>query len=106
MGPELVFPLTLSCQLSVPEPVEPARTLGRRIGLRGDTKTFAEELSSPTQKILTLFPQPPLENHVHIMVELPSSEPMVVILTIANWSRLPCPLLSTVVCHARRLSSS
>ena len=39
----------------------------------------------PTEEIAALFPQNPLENHVHILVQVPStSEPAVMSLTIAN----------------------
>ena len=69
--------------------MEPARTIGRRIGLRGDVATFAEELDSPTQKMSSVFPQSQLlENHVYILVDLPPGEPIVVVLTVANCSRL------------------
>lgn len=69
--------------------MEPARTLGRRIGLPGDVTAFAEELASPTQTMLEVFPQSQLlENHVYILVDLPPGEPIVVVLTVANCSRL------------------
>ena len=77
-----LFYLTLSCQLHDAEPVDPAHTLAERIRLRGgDVEIFAKELTIPTQKMSTLFPQshPPLEDHVHFLVQLPSSEPIVII---------------------------
>ena len=78
MGP--VFPPSLSCQLNVPEPVTPTSTLWQRIRNRGDVEAFAEQLADPTQTMLSVFPQSqlPLENHVYILVELPSGEPIVV----------------------------
>ena len=80
--------------------MEPARTLGRRIGLRGDVTAFAEELASPTQMMLEVFPQSQLlENHVYILVDLPPSEPIVVVLTIANRSRLPMSFEIVIRCR-------
>ncbi|KAF8349128.1 hypothetical protein F5887DRAFT_1156874 [Amanita rubescens] len=73
---DLRFHLTLSCQIHDPEPVEPARTLAERIRLRGDLEMFAKELTIPTQKVSALFPQsdPPPEDHVHFLVQLPSND--------------------------------
>ena len=80
--------------------MEPARTLGWRIGLRGDVTAFAEELASPTQTMLEVFPQSQLlENHVYILVDLPPSEPIVVVLTIANRSRLPMSFEIVICCR-------
>ncbi len=81
MGLGPVFPLTLPCQLNVPEPVGPACTIGQRIRKRGDVETFAEKLTDSTQKMSTFFPQSQLlEDHVQILVELPSSELMAVMM--------------------------
>ena len=63
----------LSCQLNVPAPVDPEGSLWQRIRKRGDVATFAEKISS--HKMSEVFPQSRvLEDHVHILVELPSSE--------------------------------
>ncbi|KAK2465020.1 hypothetical protein APHAL10511_003096 [Amanita phalloides] len=73
-------------KLNVPEPVEPAHTLVKCIRKRGDVEMFTEEVTVSVQKISTLFPQSqlPLENHVHILVDLPSSEPIAVML-LDHW---------------------
>ena len=78
---DLRFRLTLSCQLHEAEPFKPARTLAERIRLRGDVEMFATELTNPEKKVSALFPRshPPLEGHVHFLVQLPSSEPIVII---------------------------
>jgi hypothetical protein len=61
--------------------VDPEGSFWQRIRKRGDVKTFAEELKTSTQKMSSVFPQSQLlENHVHILVELPSGELMVVML--------------------------
>ncbi|KIL56101.1 hypothetical protein M378DRAFT_540176 [Amanita muscaria Koide BX008] len=68
-------------KLNVPEPVDFEGSLWQRIRKRGDMETFAEELKISTQKMSSVFPQSQLlEDHVHILVELPSSELMVVML--------------------------
>jgi len=79
MGPAFPPQLTLSYQLIRPEPVEPEDTLTQRIRSRGDVATFAKRLTA-TQKVSTLFPQHPLEDHVHILVQLPSSSEPVAVL--------------------------
>ena len=78
---DLRFHLTLSCQLHDAEPIEPTRTLAGRIRLRGDVEMFAKELTRPLEKVSALFPRshPPLEDHVHFLVQLPFSEPIVII---------------------------
>ena len=91
-----LFYLTLSCQLHDAEPVEPAHTFAERIRSRGgDVEIFAQELTMSTQKVSTLFPQshPLLENHVHFLVQLPSSEPIAII----------CHTLTTATTSHRRL---
>ncbi|KAM6503841.1 hypothetical protein JOM56_000784 [Amanita muscaria] len=60
-------------QLNKPEPAEPEATLAQRIRLRGNRATFATRLAA-TQNVSTLFPQPLLEDHVHILVQLPSTQ--------------------------------
>jgi len=73
MGSAFPSQLTLSPKLTDPEPVGPDNTLAERIGLRGDNvATFAKRLTV-TQNVSTLFPQHPLEDHVHILVQLPST---------------------------------
>lgn len=68
----------------------PACTIEQHIGLQGDVTMFAEELDSPTQKMLLVFLQLQLlKNHVHILVDFPPGEPIVVVLTIAYCSHLP-----------------
>jgi Crinkler effector protein N-terminal domain len=64
--------LTPSRQLTEPELVDPDDTLPERMGLRGNNlMTFATRLSSGN-KLSTLFPQNPLEGHLHIVVHHPS----------------------------------
>ena len=60
--------------------MNPTPTLWQRIRNRGDVEALAELLADPTQKMSSVFPQSqlPLENHVYILVELPSGEPMAV----------------------------
>ena len=73
---------TLSFQLNNTEPVKPSGTLLQRIKKRKDLDVM--ELD-PTEEIVALFPQNPLVNHIHILVQVPStSEPAVMSLTIAN----------------------
>ena len=86
MGPGPVFPLTLSDQLSIPEPVNSEGFLWQRFRKRGNVEMFAKELTDSTQEMSTLFPQsqPPLKNHVCILVEFPSSELMAIMLTIGT----------------------
>jgi hypothetical protein len=67
MGPLFPSQLTLSHKLTEPEPVEPEDTLLQRITSRGDVATFAKRLTA-TQKMSTLFPQHPLEGHLHVLV--------------------------------------
>ena len=91
-----LFYLTLSCQLHDAEPVEPAHTFAERIRSRGgDVEIFAKELTVRTQEISTLFPQshPPPKNHVHFLVQLPFSEPRVII----------CHTLTTTATSHRRI---
>ena len=64
--------LTLPCKLTKPEPVEPEDTLLQRIKSKGDLGTFANKLTA-TQKVSMLFPPRPLEDHLHILVQLPST---------------------------------
>ena len=64
--------LTLSFQLTELEPVEPEDTLVQRIRSRGDVATFAKRLTA-TQEVSALFPQHPPEDHVHLLVQLPST---------------------------------
>jgi len=67
--------LTLSFQLNDTEPVKPSVTLLQRIKQRKDLDVMALD---PTEEIAALFPQNPLENHVHILIQVPStSEPAV-----------------------------
>ena len=62
------FPqLTLSCQLTDPEPVEPENSLARRMELRGDM--FTTQLTA-TQST-AVFPEHPLEKQVYILVQRP-----------------------------------
>jgi len=70
MGPPFPSQLTLSHKLTEPEPVEPEDTLLQHIMSRGDVATFAKRLTA-TQTMSTLFPQHPLEGHLHVLVRLP-----------------------------------
>jgi len=73
MGSAFPSQLTLSHKLTDPEPVGPDNTLADRIRLRGDNvEMFATRLSSE-KKVVTVFPQHPPEDHVHILVQLPST---------------------------------
>ncbi|KAF8330494.1 hypothetical protein F5887DRAFT_1000167 [Amanita rubescens] len=61
--------------LNDPEPVDPEDTLMQRIRSRGDVATFAKRLPA-TQTMSALFPdRDPLDNHVHVLVRLPSTGP-------------------------------
>lgn len=84
--------LTLSCQLNNIEPVEPSDTLLQRIKERRDLDTMKLGVS---EKIAALFPQGLLEDHVHFLVQVPStSEPVVMSLTIANQLSCSAPRLT------------
>jgi hypothetical protein len=75
-----VFPsqLTLSFQLSNAEPVEPEDTLLQRIMKRGEVMKFAQKLGA-TEEMSAVFPQDPLVDSVHILVQLRfTSEPAVI----------------------------
>ncbi len=55
--------------------MDPEDSLWQRIRKRGGVETFAEELKISRQKMSSVFPQSQLvEDHLHILVELPSSE--------------------------------
>jgi len=76
MGPSFPSQLTLSRKLTEPEPVQPEDTLLQHITSRGDVATFAKKLTV-TQKMSMLFPGHALQDHVHILVQIPStSEPV------------------------------
>jgi hypothetical protein len=61
--------LTLSHQLNESELVDPDDTLAERIKSRdlNNLTMFATKLSSGND-LLTLFPRPPLKNHLYILV--------------------------------------
>lgn len=60
----------------------------------------AEELTSPIQKMSLVFPQSQLlEDYVYILVDLPPSEPIIVVLTIANCSGLPMSFEIVIRCR-------
>ncbi|KAF8351674.1 hypothetical protein F5887DRAFT_913384 [Amanita rubescens] len=62
-------------KLSIPESADPEGSFWQRIRKRGDMETFAEELKISRQKMSEVFPQSQLrEDHVHILVELPSND--------------------------------
>ena len=90
----------LSYQLSEPELVDPVRTFWMRIGSRGDVAAYARELASPIEKMSSVFREAHLhEDNVYILVDLPPSEPIVVVLTIANCSRLPISFEIVIRCR-------
>jgi hypothetical protein len=65
--------LTLSSQLDEPELVDPDDTLAERMKSRGNNvSTLATRLSSGN-KLSTLFPQPPREDHLYILVQRSST---------------------------------
>ena len=62
-----IVALRPSLQLNAPMPIDPEDTIAERLPPLGDR--YAPKLSS-LSKVSSLFPHP-LENHLHIVVELP-----------------------------------
>jgi hypothetical protein len=62
-------------QLKDPIVIKPARTLPERIQALGtDFASFAEELDEPTDRVAGIFPTDLVEDHIHVLVQLPSGE--------------------------------
>ena len=48
-------------------PIHPDKSLGQRLANLGDITAYSRELSSE-EEVGVLFPEPPLQKHLHIVV--------------------------------------